>query len=143
MLATLNIERMKKIEHLGIAVKDLDASNVLFEKLLGVAPYKQEEVVSEGVLTSFFKNGPNKIELLAATEPNGPISKFLEKKGEGIHHIAFEVDDIVLEMARLQQEGFVLLHQKPKKGADNKWVAFVHPKSSNGVLVELCQEIKN
>ena len=132
---------MKKIEHLGIAVKNLEASNLLFEKLLGVAPYKQEEVVSEGVLTSFFQNGPNKIELLAATAPDGPIAKFLEKKGEGIHHVAFEVEDIVAEMARLQQEGFTLLSEKPKKGADNKWVAFVHPKSANGVLVELCQEI--
>lgn len=133
---------MKKIEHLGIAVRDLEASNTLFEKLLGVAPYKQEEVASEGVLTSFFKNGPNKIELLAATEPEGPIAKFLEKKGEGIHHVAFEVDDIVTEMARLKQEGFTLLSDQPKRGADNKWVAFVHPKSANGVLIELCQEIK-
>lgn len=132
---------MKKIEHLGIAVKNLDASNALFEKLLGVAPYKQEEVATEGVLTSFFKNGPNKIELLAATEPNGPIAKFLEKRGEGIHHVAFEVDDIKAEMARLKAEGFMLLNEEPKKGADNKWVAFVHPKSANGVLVELCQEI--
>jgi len=132
---------MKKIEHLGIAVKNLEASNLLFEKLLGVAPYKQEEVASEGVLTSFFQNGPNKIELLATTEPDGPIAKFLEKKGEGIHHVAFEVEDIIAEMARLQQEGFTLLNEKPKKGADNKWVAFVHPKSANGVLVELCQEI--
>lgn len=133
---------MKKIEHLGIAVHDLDVSNTLFEKLLGVAPYKQEAVASEGVLTSFFQNGPNKIELLAATEPDGPIAKFLEKKGEGIHHVAFEVDDIKAEMARLKQEGFTLLNEEPKKGADNKWVAFVHPKSANGVLVELCQEIK-
>ncbi len=133
---------MKKIEHLGIAVHDLDVSNMLFEKLLGVAPYKQEAVASEGVLTSFFQNGPNKIELLAATEPDGPIAKFLEKKGEGIHHVAFEVDDIKAEMARLKQEGFTLLNEEPKKGADNKWVAFVHPKSANGVLVELCQEIK-
>jgi len=132
---------MKKIEHLGIAVKNLEASNLLFEKLLGVAPYKQEEVASEGVLTSFFQNGPNKIELLATTEPDGPIAKFLEKKGEGIHHVAFEVEDIIAEMACLQQEGFTLLNEKPKKGADNKWVAFVHPKSANGVLVELCQEI--
>lgn len=133
---------MKKIEHVGIAVKNLEASNVLFEKLLGIAPYKKEEVVSEGVLTSFFRNGPNKIELLAATELDGPIAKFLEKKGEGIHHIAFEVDDIVGEMARLRQAGFTLLNEEPKKGADNKWVAFVHPKSANGVLVELCQEIE-
>ena len=132
---------MKKIEHLGIAVKNMEDSNALFEKLLGVAPYKQEEVASEGVLTSFFKNGPNKIELLAATAPDGPIAKFLEKKGEGIHHVAFEVEDIVAEMERLKKEGFTLLNEKPKKGADNKLVAFVHPKTANGVLVELCQEI--
>ncbi|TLP75681.1 methylmalonyl-CoA epimerase [Maribacter sp. ACAM166] len=131
---------MKKIEHLGIAVKDIETSNTLFEKLLGVAPYKQEAVASEGVLTSFFQNGPNKIELLASTDVDGPIAKFLEKKGEGIHHVAFEVDDIVAEMARLKSEGFTLLNEKPKKGADNKWVAFVHPKSANGMLVELCQE---
>ncbi|WP_300026777.1 methylmalonyl-CoA epimerase [uncultured Maribacter sp.] len=133
---------MKKIEHLGIAVKNMEDSNALFEKLLGVAPYKQEEVASEGVMTSFFKTGPNKIELLSATEPNGPIAKFLEKKGEGIHHVAFEVEDIVSEMERLKVEGFTLLNEKPKKGADNKLVAFVHPKTANGVLVELCQEIK-
>ena len=133
---------MKKIEHLGIAVKNMEDSNMLFEKLLGVAPYKQEEVASEGVNTSFFQNGPNKIELLASTDPTGPIAKFLEKKGEGIHHVAFEVDDIVAEMARLKSEGFTLLNEKPKKGADNKWVAFVHPKTANGVLVELCQEIR-
>ncbi|APA64269.1 MAG: methylmalonyl-CoA epimerase [Maribacter dokdonensis] len=132
---------MKKIEHLGIAVKNMEDSNALFEKLLGVAPYKQEEVASEGVLTSFFKNGPNKIELLAATTANGPIAKFLEKKGEGIHHVAFEVEDIFAEMERLKAEGFTLLNEKPKKGADNKLVAFVHPKTANGVLVELCQEI--
>ncbi|MDP2526763.1 methylmalonyl-CoA epimerase [Maribacter dokdonensis] len=133
---------MKKIEHLGIAVKNMEDSNALFEKLLGVAPYKQEEVKSEGVLTSFFKNGPNKIELLAATTANGPIAKFLEKKGEGIHHIAFEVEDIFAELERLKVEGFTLLNEEPKKGADNKLVAFVHPKTANGVLVELCQEIK-
>ena len=133
---------MKKIEHLGIAVKNMEDSNALFEKLLGVAPYKQEEVASEGVMTSFFQNGPNKIELLAATETDGPIAKFLEKKGEGIHHVAFEVEDIVAEMERLKKEGFTLLNEKPKKGADNKLVAFVHPKTANGVLVELCQEIK-
>ena len=132
---------MKKIEHLGIAVNNMEDSNALFEKLLGVAPYKQEAVASEGVNTSFFQNGPNKIELLASIDPTGPIAKFLEKKGEGIHHVAFEVDDIVAEMARLKSEGFTLLNERPKKGADNKWVAFVHPKSSNGVLVELCQEI--
>ncbi len=132
---------MKKIEHIGIAVKNLEASNRLYEKLLGVASYKQEEVASEGVKTSFFKNGPNKIELLESTTRDGPIAKFLEKKGEGIHHIAFEVDDIVAELSRLKEEGFIILNETPKKGADNKWVAFVHPKSTNGVLVELCQEI--
>jgi methylmalonyl-CoA/ethylmalonyl-CoA epimerase len=134
---------MKKIEHIGIAVKNLEESNLLFEKLFGIAPYKEEEVVSEGVKTSFFMNGPNKIELLEATNTDSPIAKFLEKKGEGIHHIAFEVEDIVAEIARLQNEGFVVLNEIPKKGADNKLVAFLHPKTTNGVLIELCQEIKN
>ncbi|AEM70333.1 methylmalonyl-CoA epimerase [Allomuricauda ruestringensis DSM 13258] len=133
---------MDKIEHIGIAVKNLEASNVLFEKLLGVPHYKIEEVASEGVKTSFFKSGPNKIELLEATNPDSPIAKYLEKKGEGIHHIAFAVEDIVSEMERLKGEGFVVLNERPKKGADNKWVAFLHPKGTNGVLVELCQEIK-
>ena len=133
---------MDKIEHIGIAVKDLEASNTLFEKLLGVAHYKTEEVVSEGVKTSFFKSGPNKIELLEATKPDSPIAKYLEKKGEGIHHIAFAVEDIVSEIERLKGEGFVVLNETPKKGADNKLVAFLHPKGTNGVLVELCQEIK-
>jgi methylmalonyl-CoA/ethylmalonyl-CoA epimerase len=132
---------MKKIEHIGIAVKSLESSNILFEKLLGVPPYKSEEVVSEGVKTSFFSNGPNKIELLEATTPNSPIAKFLEKKGEGIHHIAFDVEDITAEIARLKSEGFVLINELPKKGADNKLVAFLHPKDTNGVLIELCQEI--
>ncbi|SMC39778.1 methylmalonyl-CoA epimerase [Cellulophaga tyrosinoxydans] len=131
---------MNKIEHIGIAVNDLKTSNNLFEKLLGVAAYKEEEVASEGVITSFFKTGPNKIELLASTSEDGPIAKFLAKKGEGIHHIAFAVDDIIAEMARLKKEGFILLNEVPKKGADNKLVAFVHPKSSNGVLIELCQD---
>ncbi len=133
---------MDKIEHIGIAVKDLEASNSLFAKLLGVPHYKTEEVVSEGVKTSFFKSGPNKVELLEATNPESPIAKFLEKKGEGIHHIAFAVNDIVAEIARLSEEGFVVLNETPKKGADNKLVAFLHPKGTNGVLVELCQEIK-
>ena len=132
---------MRKIEHIGIAVKDLDVSNVLFEKLFGAPAYKSEVVESEGVTTSFFLNGPNKIELLAATHPESPIAKFIEKKGEGIHHIAFDVEDIVSEIARLQKEGFVVLNGTPKKGADNKLVAFLHPKSTNGVLIELCQEI--
>jgi methylmalonyl-CoA/ethylmalonyl-CoA epimerase len=133
---------MKKIEHIGIAVKDLETSNALFEKLLGVGAYKFEAVESEGVTTSFFQTGPNKIELLAATNPESPIAKFIEKKGEGIHHIAFDVDDIVSEIARLKNEGFVVLNEIPKKGADNKLVAFLHPKTTNGVLIELCQEIK-
>jgi methylmalonyl-CoA/ethylmalonyl-CoA epimerase len=132
---------MNKIEHIGIAVKDLQASNLLFEKLFGVPAYKEEVVVSEGVKTSFFQNGPNKIELLEATNPESPIAKFIEKKGEGIHHIAFDVTDIVAEIARLEGEGFVVLNPTPKKGADNKLVAFLHPKSTNGVLIELCQEI--
>ena len=132
---------MNKIEHIGIAVKDLKASNTLFEKLLGVTHYKEEEVLSEGVKTSFFKSGPNKIELLESITDDGPIAKYLEKKGEGIHHIAFEVDDIVLEIKRLKAEGFIILNETPKKGADHKLVAFIHPKSANGVLIELCQEM--
>jgi len=137
-----NYANMNKIEHIGIAVKNLAESNLLFEKLLGVASYKQEEVESEGVKTSFFQSGPNKIELLEATNPESPIAKFLEKKGEGIHHIAFDVDDIVSEIKRLKNEGFIVLNETPKRGADNKLVAFLHPKGTNGVLVELCQEIK-
>jgi methylmalonyl-CoA/ethylmalonyl-CoA epimerase len=131
---------MNKIEHIGIAVNNLATSNALFEKLLGTPPYKQEEVAGEGVKTSFFQSGPNKIELLEATSPESPIARFLEKKGEGIHHIAFEVTDIVAEIARLKSEGFTLLNEIPKEGADNKLVAFLHPKGTNGVLVELCQE---
>lgn len=133
---------MQKIEHIGIAVKDLEKSNALFASLFGEAHYKVEEVASEGVKTSFFKNGPNKIELLEATTADSPIAKFIEKKGEGIHHIAFAVDDIVSEIKRLKEEGFVVLNEIPKKGADNKLVAFLHPKATNGVLIELCQEIK-
>ncbi|USD26605.1 methylmalonyl-CoA epimerase [Flagellimonas marinaquae] len=133
---------MEKIEHIGIAVKDLETSNKLFEKLLGVPHYKIEEVASEGVKTSFFKSGPNKIELLEATKPDSPIAKYLEKKGEGIHHIAFAVEDIASEIDRLKNEGFTVLNETPKKGADNKLVVFLHPKGTNGVLVELCQEIK-
>lgn len=132
---------MKKIDHIGIAVKDIDVSNALFEKLLGVSPYKLEEVESEGVLTSFFKTDANKIELLAATNPESPIAKFLEKKGEGIHHIAFEVTNINDEVQRLKAEGFVVLNEVPKRGADNKWVVFLHPKTTNGVLIEFCQTI--
>ncbi|KAF2341215.1 methylmalonyl-CoA epimerase [Flavobacterium tistrianum] len=133
---------VNKIEHIGIAVKNMDEANVLFEKMLGVPSYKMEAVESEGVLTSFFQTGNNKIELLVATNPESPIAKFLEKKGEGIHHIAFDVDDIEAEIARLKNEGFVLINEVPKKGADNKLVVFLHPKNTNGVLVELCQEIK-
>jgi methylmalonyl-CoA/ethylmalonyl-CoA epimerase len=132
---------MIKIEHIGIAVANLEQSNLLFEKLLGAPAYKFEEVASEGVKTSFFKNGPNKIELLEATHPESPIAKFIEKKGEGIHHIAFEVADIHAEITRLKAEGFVVINETPKKGADNKLVAFLHPKGTNGVLIELCQEI--
>jgi methylmalonyl-CoA/ethylmalonyl-CoA epimerase len=131
---------MQKIEHIGIAVKSLEVSNLIFEKLFGAPPYKQEEVESEGVKTSFFMNGPNKIELLEATNPESPIAKFIEKKGEGIHHIAFAVKDIVAEITRLKQEGFIVLNETPKNGADNKLVAFLHPKSTNGVLIELCQD---
>ena len=133
---------MKKIEHIGIAVKDLDTSNELFAKLYGKPHYKTEEVASEGVKTSFFQVGPNKIELLEATNENSPIAKFIEKKGEGVHHIAFAVKDIVSEISRLKSEGFIVLNETPKKGADNKLVAFLHPKSTNGVLIELCQEIE-
>ncbi|RXR24172.1 methylmalonyl-CoA epimerase [Flavobacterium stagni] len=131
---------MKKIEHIGIAVKSLSESNSLFEKLLGVPAYKEEEVASEGVKTSFFMNGPNKIELLEATREDSPIAKFIEKRGEGIHHIAFDVEDILSEMERLKKEGFILLNEVPKRGADNKLVAFLHPKSTQGVLIELCQD---
>ena len=131
---------MKKIEHIGIAVKDLKAANNLYSKLLNTAPYKMEEVDSENVNTSFFQIGESKIELLEGTSPDSPISKFIDKKGEGVHHIAFEVDDIEEEIARLTKEGFQMIHEKPKDGADNKLIAFLHPKSSNGVLIELCQE---
>ncbi len=133
---------VNKIEHIGIAVKNMDDANILFEKMLGVSSYKMEAVESEGVLTSFFQTGNNKIELLVATNPESPIAKFLEKKGEGIHHIAFDVTDIYAEIERLKTEGFVLINEVPKKGADNKLVVFLHPKNTNGVLVELCQEIK-
>ncbi|MBV7269086.1 methylmalonyl-CoA epimerase [Winogradskyella luteola] len=134
---------MKKIEHIGIAVKDIEASNGLFESLFGKAHYKIEDVESEGVKTSFFQCGPNKIELLQATKDDSPIAKFIEKKGEGIHHIAFAVDNIEEEIKRLTEDGFKMIHEKPKKGADNKRIAFLHPKSTNGVLIELCQDIKD
>jgi len=134
---------MNKIEHIGIAVKDIAASTLLFEKLLNTPCYKTEEVASEGVKTAFFMNGPNKIELLEATNADSPIAKFLEKKGEGIHHIAFDVADIIAEIARLKAEGFTVLNETPKRGADNKLVAFLHPKGTNGVLIELCQSISD
>lgn len=133
---------MLRIEHIGIAVKSLESSNDLFKKLFNEPHYKMEGVESEGVMTSFFKVGPNKIELLEATNPDSPIAKFIEKRGEGIHHIAFEVEDIHAEMKRLQEEGFTLLNEVPKNGADNKLVCFLHPKGTNGVLIELCQEKK-
>lgn len=131
---------MNKIEHIGIAVKDLEASNLLFSKLLNTQPYKTEAVESEGVITSFFMVGETKIELLQATKPDSAIAKFIEKKGEGIHHIAFGVDDANLEIQRLLGEGFEMLHQIAKDGADNKKIAFAHPKSTNGVLTEVCSE---
>jgi methylmalonyl-CoA/ethylmalonyl-CoA epimerase len=131
---------MNKIEHIGIAVKDIDAAGKLYEKLLNTSVYKIESVDSEGVKTAFLKSGPNKVELLEATSPDSPVAKFIDKKGEGVHHIAFEVEDIEAEMQRLQAEGFLLLNDKPKQGADNKLVCFIHPKSANGVLIELCQE---
>lgn len=131
---------MDKIEHIGIAVKNLEESNALFAALFGKPHYKIEEVQSEGVKTSFFDVGPNKIELLEGTNPDSPISKFIAKKGEGIHHIAFAVSDIKTEITRLKKEGFIVLNEEPKLGADNKLVAFLHPKSTNGVLIELCQE---
>ena len=133
---------LKKIEHIGIAVKSLENSNILFKKLFGSEHYKIEKVESEGVSTSFFMLGETKIELVASTTPDSSIAKFIEKKGEGIHHIAYSVDDIVAEMDRLKKEGFELINQQPKDGADNKLICFLHPKSTNGVLVELCQEKK-
>lgn len=132
---------MLKIEHIGIAVQSLEKSNALFTALLGRAPYKEEEVASEKVKTSFFEMGDSKVELLEGTAPESPITRFIEKRGEGVHHIAFEVADIRAEMERLARAGFELLHEEPKQGADNKWVCFLHPKSTNGVLVELCQSI--
>ena len=132
---------MIRIDHIGIAVRDMAGSNELFRKLLGEAHFKIETVESEKVATSFFHIGESKIELLEASDPESPIAKFIEKRGEGIHHIAFEVDDIRAEVERLEAEGFIPLNREPKRGADNKWVVFLHPKSSNGVLVELCQSM--
>lgn len=131
---------IKKIEHLGIAVQNIEESNELFAKLLNVAPYKMEVVEREGVITSFFQVGESKVELLQATNDESPIAKYLAKNKQGIHHIAFDVDDIYLEMKRLVSEGFVLLSQDPKPGADGKLIVFLHPKSTNGVLIELCQD---
>jgi methylmalonyl-CoA/ethylmalonyl-CoA epimerase len=130
---------MKKVDHIGIAVKDLANANQLFEKLFNQPHYKVEEVESEAISTSFFQLGETKIELLEATNENSVIAKFIEKRGEGIHHIAFEVEDIDAEMKRLIKGGFELIHQSPKEGADNKKICFLHPKSTNGVLIELCQ----
>ncbi len=134
---------MQKVEHIGIAVKDLNISIPLFEKLLNTNCYKTEMVETENVNTAFFAQGETKIELLQSINEDGVIKKFIEKKGEGIHHIAFATNNIITEMERLKKEGFVLLSEKPKLGADNKLVAFLHPKNTNGVLIELCQEIEN
>jgi methylmalonyl-CoA/ethylmalonyl-CoA epimerase len=133
---------MKRVEHIGIAVSHLAKAEEVYAKLLGSPSYKREAVETEGVVTSFFQVGPNKIELLESTGPDGPIAKAIAKRGEGIHHVAFEVEDIRAEMARLKAEGFQLLSDEPKRGADNKLVCFIHPKSANGVLVELTQEIR-
>ena len=132
--------RLNKIEHLGIAVKSINEGNTLYAKILGVAPYKEEVVEHEGVRTSFFQVGPNKIELLEALHSNSPIAKHIEKRGEGLHHVAYAVDDIRAEMNRLENEGFQLLNSEPKLGADNKLVCFLHPKETSGTLIELCQE---
>jgi methylmalonyl-CoA/ethylmalonyl-CoA epimerase len=133
---------MMQLDHIGIAVKDMAAANEMYAKLLGKPHYKIETVATEKVATSFFQIGESKIELLEATDPDSPIAKFIEKRGEGIHHIAFEVSDIEAEIQRLENEGFVLINKTPKNGADNKLVAFLHPKYVGGVLVELCQTRK-
>ncbi len=136
-----NLFMMKKIEHIGIAVKNIDEAEKRFAYLLGVEPYKREIVESEGVLTSFFKVGESKIELLSAIRPDSPIQKFIDKKGEGMHHIAFEVNHIEQEIKNLKNKGFVFINESPKKGADQKKIAFIHPKSTGGILVEICQDI--
>ena len=133
---------IEKIEHIGIAVKNLDEANKIYEQLLGTPPYKMETVDSEGVNTSFFKTGESKVELLKATKDESAIAKFIAKKGEGIHHIAFAVKDIHKEIKRLKEDGYTIINESPKKGADNKLVCFVHPKNTSGVLIELCQEIR-
>ena len=132
---------IEKIEHIGIAVKNLDEANKIYEQLLGSPPYKMETVVSEGVNTSFFKSGESKVELLEAIKDESAIAKFIAKKGEGIHHIAFAVKDIHKEIKRLKEDGYAIINESPKKGADNKLICFVHPKNTKGVLIELCQEI--
>lgn len=131
---------MEKIEHLGIAVANLDEADGIYERLLGVPPYKRETVESERVVTSFFRIGPNKVELLQALDPESVIARFVARHGEGLHHVAFAVTDIRSEMQRLRQAGFTLLSDEPRIGADNKWVCFVHPRNCHGVLIELCQE---
>jgi methylmalonyl-CoA/ethylmalonyl-CoA epimerase len=136
----MNKHMLNKIEHLGIAVNNIEESLLIYEKLLGTTCYKTEAVESEGVKTAFLHIGDSKIELLEATNPDSPIAKFLDKKGKGIHHIAFDVTDIDTEIHRLSKEGFELIHTTPKDGADNKRIAFLHPKSTDGILVELCQE---
>ena len=143
-LKTVNQMNMKvnKIEHIGIAVNDLEKSNALFQSLLGIEPYKKEIVEAEDVTVSFFKTGDTKIELLQAGSENSPIAKFIGKKGEGIHHVAFEVEDIAACMKELKSMGFELLSELPKQGADNKLICFLHPKSTNGVLIELCQDVR-
>lgn len=133
---------MKKVEHIGIAVKNLSDSIPLFTKIFNTPCYKTEEVESEKVKTAFFRNGETKVELLESLEPDGIIARFIEKKGEGLHHIAFEVENIEKEVARLRMEGFIFINETAKTGADNKLVCFLHPKETNGVLIELCQEIK-
>jgi methylmalonyl-CoA/ethylmalonyl-CoA epimerase len=134
---------MNKIEHIGIAVKDIDKAIHVYKSLLGYEHYKTENIESESVITAFFRCGESKIELLEATDEDSPIAKFIDKRGEGLHHIAFAVEDIKAEIERLTEEGFVVLNEEPKRGADNKWVAFLHPRSTNGVLVELCQDIND
>lgn len=131
-----------KIEHIGIAVKDLNISNPIFEKLLGKSFYKEEDVVSEGVKTSFFEVGESKIELVGSEKKDSAIEKYLEKNREGIHHIAFGVDNLELEIERLKNEGFIFINETPKLGADNKRIVFLHPKTTNGVLIELCEDVK-
>lgn len=131
---------MKNLEHIGIAVRNLEEAELLFGKLLGTEPYKREEVGSEGVITSFFRVGDIKIELLAATNPDSPIARFIEKKGPGIHHLAFEVEDLDKSLQEKQTAGFELINKQPKDGADNKRIAFLHPSSTGGVLTEMCQE---